>query len=95
MAPKEKVRPRHAAQARRSRAHCLLSCIHRARAQSNKKQEMKKQDAVVQDRTFGLKNKGKSAKVQKFVQQVQQQARSGLAQKGMHLALWLGQDSEA
>ena len=44
---------------------------------------MKKQDAVVQDRTFGLKNKGKSAKVQKFVQQVQQQARSGLAQKGM------------
>ena len=72
MAPKEKVRPRHAAQARRSRAHCLLSCIYRARAQSNKKQEMKKQDAVVQDRTFGLKNKGKSAKVQKFVQQVQQ-----------------------
>ena len=31
---------------------------------------MKKQDKVIEDKTFGLKNKGKSAKVQKFVQQV-------------------------
>ncbi|KAK9448905.1 uncharacterized protein V1518DRAFT_416656 [Limtongia smithiae] len=40
----------------------------------------KKQQAVA-DKTFGLKNKNKSAKVQKFVQQVEQQGQSGLQKK--------------
>jgi hypothetical protein len=55
----------------------------RRRRQVNKKQEVKKQDGVIQDRTFGLKNKGKSAKVQSYVKQVEQNARSACAQKGM------------
>ncbi|KAJ3103403.1 hypothetical protein HDU96_009287 [Phlyctochytrium bullatum] len=40
---------------------------------SKKAQEAKKK-AVVEDKTFGLKNKNKSAKVSKYVQQVQKQA---------------------
>ena len=39
---------------------------------SNKTVEKQKQK-VVEDKTFGLKNKNKSTKVQKYVQQVQKQ----------------------
>ncbi|KAK9473447.1 uncharacterized protein V1510DRAFT_415061 [Dipodascopsis tothii] len=45
-----------------------------------KAQVAKKQQAVA-DKTFGLKNKNKSAKVQKFVQQVESQGVSGLQKK--------------
>jgi hypothetical protein len=34
----------------------------------SKKTIQKKQDQVVEDRTFGLKNKNKSKKVQSFIQ---------------------------
>ena len=39
--------------------------------QKSKKAIKEKQARVVEDATFGLKNKNKSAKVQKFVAQVQ------------------------
>lgn len=39
----------------------------------SKKTEMKKKEKVAEDKTFGLKNKNKSAKVQKFVQTVKSQ----------------------
>lgn len=43
-----------------------------------KKQQTKdKTKKAVEDKTFGMKNKNKSAKVQKYVQQVQQQAAAG------------------
>ncbi|KAK9247783.1 hypothetical protein V1506DRAFT_531443 [Lipomyces tetrasporus] len=45
------------------------------RAQIAKKQQ------AVSDKTFGLKNKNKSAKVQKYVQQVETQGQSGLQKK--------------
>lgn len=38
------------------------------------KAEAVKAKKAVEDKTFGLKNKNKSAKMQKYVQQVQQQA---------------------
>jgi hypothetical protein len=38
--------------------------------------EQKAKDKLVEDKTFGLKNKGKSAKVQKFVQQLQKSAQA-------------------
>ncbi|KAH8554706.1 hypothetical protein BGW37DRAFT_436364 [Umbelopsis sp. PMI_123] len=41
-----------------------------------KQQNNAKTKKIVEDKTFGMKNKNKSAKVQKFVQQVQQQAAS-------------------
>ena len=31
------------------------------------KQEVKKKEKVIEDKTFGLKNKNKSAKVQKYI----------------------------
>jgi hypothetical protein len=37
----------------------------------SKKNQLKKLNQVVDDRTFGLKNKNKSSKVQKFIQQVE------------------------
>jgi hypothetical protein len=41
----------------------------------SKKAEQKRKDQVVEDKTFGLKNKNKSAKVQKFVQEVEKQVK--------------------
>lgn len=38
----------------------------------SKKAEQKKREKIVEDKTFGLKNKNRSAKVQAYVQQVQQ-----------------------
>nr|CAG4644250.1 EOG090X0C5B [Lepidurus arcticus] len=43
---------------------------------ASKKTEMKKKEKIIEDKTFGLKNK-KGAKNQKFIQQVQQQVKSG------------------
>jgi hypothetical protein len=42
----------------------------------SKKTEMKKKEKVIEDKTFGLKNK-KGAKMQKFVQQVEKQVKFG------------------
>lgn len=42
----------------------------------SKKTEMKKKEKVIEDKTFGLKNK-KGAKTQKFIQQVQHQVKFG------------------
>ncbi|KAH9636765.1 hypothetical protein HF086_005088 [Spodoptera exigua] len=47
----------------------------------SKKTEAKKKDKVIEDKTFGLKNK-KGAKQQKFIQQVEKQVKSG----GIHPA---------
>ncbi|CAG7727200.1 unnamed protein product [Allacma fusca] len=47
-----------------------------ATSQPSKKTEQKKKDKVVEDKTFGLKNK-KGAKQQKFIQQVQKQVQFG------------------
>ena len=41
------------------------------------KQQQKKTQKVVDDKTFGLKNKNKSKKVQQYVKNVEQQATSG------------------
>ncbi|EPZ35143.1 hypothetical protein O9G_003632 [Rozella allomycis CSF55] len=43
----------------------------------SKKQEQKVKQKIVEDKTFGLKNKNKSAKVNKYVQQVQKQYQVG------------------
>lgn len=43
---------------------------------ASKKTEMKKKDKVIEDKTFGLKNK-KGSKQQKFIQQVEKQVKSG------------------
>ncbi|KAL0871655.1 hypothetical protein ABMA27_004179 [Loxostege sticticalis] len=48
---------------------------------ANKKTEQKKKEKVIEDKTFGLKNK-KGAKQQKFIQQVEKQVKSG----GIHPA---------
>jgi hypothetical protein len=37
----------------------------------SKKNQLKKQDKSIEDRTFGLKNKNKSSKVQKYISQVE------------------------
>uniref|UniRef100_A0A0K8RGD0 Putative translation machinery-associated protein n=1 Tax=Ixodes ricinus TaxID=34613 RepID=A0A0K8RGD0_IXORI len=42
----------------------------------SKKTEMKKKEKVIEDKTFGLKNK-KGAKTQKFIQQVEKQVKFG------------------
>lgn len=47
-----------------------------AAAQPSKKTEAKKKDKIIEDKTFGLKNK-KGAKNQKFIQQVQTQVKFG------------------
>jgi len=47
----------------------------------SKKTVQKHQDKVIQDRTFGLKNKNKSAKVQKYVQAVTKQVVDGNSKK--------------
>ncbi|XP_052741870.1 zinc finger CCCH domain-containing protein 15 homolog [Bicyclus anynana] len=50
-------------------------------AAASKKTEQKKKEKVIEDKTFGLKNK-KGAKQQKFIQQVEKQVKSG----GIHPA---------
>ncbi|CAG9088870.1 unnamed protein product [Plutella xylostella] len=52
-----------------------------AAAAPSKKNEQKKKEKVIEDKTFGLKNK-KGAKQQKFIQQVEKQVKSG----GIHPA---------
>lgn len=42
----------------------------------SKKAEQKKKEKVIEDKTFGIKNK-KGAKQQKFIQQVEKQVKSG------------------
>ena len=37
----------------------------------SKKNQLKKQEKSIEDRTFGLKNKNKSSKVQKYINQVE------------------------
>lgn len=46
--------------------------------QQTKAEKQKKQKAA-EDKTFGMKNKNKSAKVQRYIQQVQSQAKSNAA----------------
>ncbi|XP_028174626.1 zinc finger CCCH domain-containing protein 15 homolog [Ostrinia furnacalis] len=53
----------------------------KAPASASKKTEQKKKEKVIEDKTFGLKNK-KGAKQQKFIQQVEKQVKSG----GIHPA---------
>eukprot|EP00826_Nyctotherus_ovalis_P038069 TRINITY_DN3537_c0_g1_i5.p1 TRINITY_DN3537_c0_g1~~TRINITY_DN3537_c0_g1_i5.p1 ORF type:complete len:440 (+),score=193.84 TRINITY_DN3537_c0_g1_i5:183-1502(+) len=47
----------------------------------SKKTQKKQQEKIIEDRTFGLKNKNKSAKVQKYVQGVARQVK-GMVGKG-------------
>ncbi|ORZ37392.1 hypothetical protein BCR44DRAFT_53496 [Catenaria anguillulae PL171] len=47
----------------------------------NKKQAEAKVKKVVEDKTFGMKNKNKSKKVQKFVEEVKKQAQNAVVQK--------------
>jgi len=46
------------------------------KAGASKKTEEKKKARVIEDKTFGLKNK-KGAKQQKFIEQVEKQVKSG------------------
>lgn len=46
-----------------------------------RREQEKKKDKIVEDKTFGLKNKNKSKVVQKFVQNVQKQVKGSDAQK--------------
>ncbi|KAJ1815746.1 hypothetical protein LPJ56_002575, partial [Coemansia sp. RSA 2599] len=47
----------------------------------SKKSETTAKKKVIEDKTFGLKNKNKSAKVSRYVQQVEKQVMSGGSQK--------------
>ncbi|KAJ1896058.1 Translation machinery-associated protein 46 [Coemansia sp. RSA 455] len=47
----------------------------------SKKNESKEKKKTIEDKTFGLKNKNKSAKVGKYVQQVEQQVMSATSRK--------------
>jgi len=53
---------------------------------ASKKTQKKQQEKVIQDRTFGLKNKNKSVKVQKYVKSVSNQVK-GIVGKGGEQAL--------
>ncbi|KAJ0392092.1 hypothetical protein P43SY_010522 [Pythium insidiosum] len=46
-------------------------------AQPSKKAEQKRKEKLIEDKTFGLKNKNKSSKVQKYVQEVAKQVKAG------------------
>lgn len=56
----------------------------------SKKTEAKKKEKVIEDKTFGLKNK-KGAKQQKFIQQVEKQVKSG----GIHPRTAVPEDKKA
>lgn len=47
----------------------------------SRKTEQKEKAKVIEDKTFGLKNKNKSSKVSKYVAQVTQQVQSGGSRK--------------
>jgi len=49
----------------------------KAKAKESTKTKVKKTEKVIEDKTFGLKNKNKSKKVQQYIQQVQQSAGGG------------------
>ena len=51
------------------------------KASTQKKAAQKKAQSFVDDKTFGLKNKNKSSKVQKYVQQVNKMASGITGQK--------------
>jgi len=53
---------------------------------ASKKSEQKKADKVVQDKTFGLKNKNKSKSVQKYIQGVQSQVKGSQSKKEVDAA---------
>lgn len=48
--------------------------------QQTKKEKLKKEKST-EDKTFGMKNKNKSAKVQRFIQQVNTQAKHNAEQR--------------
>lgn len=50
---------------------------------SSKKAEAKAKAKIIEDKTFGLKNKNKSSKVNKYIQQVEQQVKSSGNRKAM------------
>lgn len=49
--------------------------------QDNKKQDQKKKEKMLEDKTFGLKNKNKSAKVQKYVSQTKSSIMGGISHR--------------
>jgi hypothetical protein len=51
--------------------------------QMSSKAEQKLKNKIIEDKTFGLKNKKKSSKVAKYVQQVQQQVNQAGNRKAM------------
>lgn len=51
--------------------------------EGGKKAEAKAKAKVIEDKTFGLKNKNKSTKVNKFIQQVEAQVKSSGNRKAM------------
>ena len=53
--------------------------------QQTKAEKQKKQKAI-EDKTFGMKNKNKSAKVQRYIQQVQNQAKGADQRAGVYMA---------
>lgn len=61
----------------------------------SKKNIEKAKDKKIEDKTFGLKNKNKSAKVQKYVEQVTQQTKSSGNKKEMMAAERRKQEQEA
>ena len=58
---------------------------------TSRKTEKKQQDKVIEDRTFGLKNKNKSKAVQKFVKGVENTVKN----KGVSAAFLEAQEIEA
>lgn len=48
--------------------------------QQNKKADKAKKEKAAEDKTFGMKNKNKSAKVQRYIQQVNQQTKHNIEQ---------------
>ena len=54
----------------------------------NKKSQEKMKNKIIEDKTFGLKNK-KGAKQQKFIQQVQKQVQNKMAPKNPRdMVIW-------
>jgi len=53
----------------------------------SKKTEKKKQEKIIEDKTFGLKNKNKSAAVQKYVKSVEHVVKGGAGKGGMSAEL--------
>lgn len=64
---------------------CLTAnyCMAPKQDNSSKKAEAKAKAKIIEDKTFGLKNKNKSSKVNKYIQQVEQQVKSAGNRKAM------------